>query len=272
MKTKKTKTDSAFGEQQEAVSQSWTALMMNKSIFLYSALFDLLFLFIAGTVNGVIVKKLTGIMYIIGGLLSKASLDLSGSPSLVELLTHGHAWRYVIQLIILFLIWLAGLYFLYCLFQGLSWRLSYAAWGKQKPLVSFMKRFFRVNIPWYLLFVLLNALLFVIAYISTSLAKKTGVSMHWLWYVPYLLLLYAMLVSYGRIEETSIRASLQEAWRRKNKLFVSFLVILLFFTITHLVLIGAGYIGRTALILAGFLVFIPAFTAARVYWLYWFEK
>jgi len=267
-----------FAGQRTTIARSWKALMSHKPLFLYSVLFDLLFLFLAGLVNMVLVKKLTSIMYIIGGLLSKASLDAGagagGAPSLFGLLSAARAWGYVAQFAVLFLVWVLGLYFLYCFFHGLSWRLAYGMTGRPRALLAFTKQFFRVNIVWYALFIILNAILFVVSYLTTSIAKKSEVSVHWLWYAPFLLLLYIALVSYSRSEETGTRSNdaLRLAWTGKRKLFPAYLLILLLFAVIDIILFGVSYLGQIPLVIVGFLLFVPAFTAARVYWLGWFTK
>ena len=262
-----------FAGQRVTIARSWKALMGSKPLFLYSALFDLLFLFLAGLTNLVLVKKLTGIMYIIGGLLSKASLDVGagGAPSFFGLLSAAQAWGGVAQFVVLFIVWVLGLYFLYCLFHGMGWRLAYDMIGRQQPLLPFVKRFFRINISWYLLFVLLNAVLFIVSYLTTSIAKKTEVSVHRLWYVPFLLLLYVALVSYTRLEETRAtgKDALRLAGTGKTRLFPTYLLILLLFAVIDIILLGVSYLGQIPLVIAGFLLFIPAFTVARVYWLGW---
>lgn len=156
---------------------------------------------------------------------------------------------------------------MYCYFQGLCWRLAYAMLGEHISLPQFAKRFFRVNVQWYILFILMNIMLFIAAYISASITKNADGALNPLWYIPYLLLLYLMLASYSRLKEAriGIKATVALAWKRR--LLLVYLVILMLYAAIHYLLIGASYMGRPAVIIGGLLLFIPSFTAARLYWL-----
>ncbi len=265
-----------LNEQKDILRGVYQTLATHKALFLYSVLFDLVYLFITGLVNVTLVRKLAGVMYLIGGQLSKASLGVTTSTGIMELLRQANASSAIAQFTILFLLWIGGLYFLYCFFQTLCWRLAYRMNGKDVPLLPFAKRFFRLNIPVYGVFILLNALLFVSAYVSTSRANTGNVSVHPLWYAPYFVLLYIALVAYGSMGrqtvKVSVHAACREGWQQKRQLIPSFVMILLLFAIIEVVMLGAGFLHRILLVLTGFFLFIPAFTVVRLYWLMQFNR
>src|SRR3989338_8699822 len=100
------KTDNVFVLQQGKIKKVWEGIASHKRLFLYSYLFDLLFFFLAGVVNATLVQKLTTIMYTIGGLLSKASLNNPNQSTISGMISQAGAWNELITFGILFLVWI----------------------------------------------------------------------------------------------------------------------------------------------------------------------
>lgn len=67
--------DNLLQAQRTVVSKLWRAVLGHKLFFFYSALLDLIFLSVAATFNVALVDKLTSLMYVLGGLLSRPVLD-----------------------------------------------------------------------------------------------------------------------------------------------------------------------------------------------------
>lgn len=114
----------------------------------------------------------------------------------------------------LLLIFLVLMYIVYSLVQGFLW-VRALDYGKMKDY-SYIKKFFRANIFWMILFIIYGAVSFIGSYVDTIAARirPDGISVFGsMAHILFIIILYFALPSYVFLKNNSVAASIKKGFR-----------------------------------------------------------
>ncbi|MBI2129875.1 hypothetical protein HYU07_06600 [Candidatus Woesearchaeota archaeon] len=244
-------------------------LKNNPKYIIFSAIFDLLFFAIYGVVSLAIFNIITDKANI---LLQIAS---SSKDSINQLIAEGKNLFQAMMLqqgfsqglksiLLLFFALMIFIYLVYCVFQGMNWRIARKLTGGKFEVIGFMKSFFKINILWFAIFYL--GLLFerIIGIVLILSGKKqdTGV----IALIIAVLVAYFAFISYALIGK---KGAIKRAFASGFKKFLIFvpvyIVIAIVFLIINYILILAQQLNYALMVVLGFLLFLPALSWARVF-------
>lgn len=156
---------------------------------------------------------------------------------------------------------LLSLFIIYCIFQGISWFFAYKFAGHKESLSRIMLRFSLVNIPWFLLFMIVSfiSLLFSLrAVLSSSPVSFTNMISG----IISFLFIYVVVVSYTRLHTKNPFRAVKLAGRKE--LFIGYLAGFGGFLLLGLVIRQLPF--SLQLILEVFFL-LPLLTGLRVFFL-----
>ena len=233
---------------------------------------DIVFLFFYGLIVLPLLDRVVDYVMAIGYHMSKSSGEITRQYIATEsilnaLLSNPDILSYFKKIVVLFFIIVIAVYVVYCLFQGISWKICY---GKTK--YNYIKQFFLINIFWVLIFVVqqLVSLFFdlrmaVIKSINPSVVAKTNP-------VPTIILVvivYFALVSYALVGKLKVREALKKCFVTGIKKFkdigLMYVFVVAMFFVLNRVLFAVGRINNILMIVLGVLLVIPAFSFTRLF-------
>ena len=166
---------------------------------------DLFFFFAYGWLSMPVFDKLTEYIIVISALVSD-SLKGSGrlyvsNKSLVDILFAPPLGGFVAKFFLLLLLLGFAVYFLYCVFQGMVWKMSSEIAGYALSLRDYLRSFFVTNVVWFALFVVYYFWDLLLKIRTTILAKLNPAYVQGdLWsmaaIVLSLIVVYFMVLSY----------------------------------------------------------------------------
>ena len=122
----------------------------------YAALAAFIFLLLYGFVTAPLVQKI-----------------LHSMAGFVQCITNANKEQSPLSFLFLIIVYVLAVYFLFVLFQGIAWWSSTRLAGTHpKKLKTYLLRFTTVNIPWYILFVMVHAISYF-ATLTALVAKQS---------------------------------------------------------------------------------------------------
>jgi len=232
---------------------------------------DLLFFVVYGLLSAPIFNKLSDHVIVLGAFISdamkKTGRTYVNNKSIVDMLSGQQVWPYFFKFLILLLLLGMTAYLLYCLFQGIAWKLSSELAGYKISWKEYLKSFTKVNSFWFAIFVIYYfGSLFVSIRKTIILKFNPTYAPSYIWEVIFAMVLfifiYLMILSYvsGRIK-IGLKAGIK-GWKE----FAPPIILIIFvFLIINEIMLRTGLINIQLAYLFGLTLFLPALTIAKVY-------
>ena len=176
------------------------------------------------------------------------------------------------NIIILGIILAAVGYSLYCLFHGVIWKLCFNLVGKKGKYVPYIKKFFHVNIFWYLFFIMYVIINFFFSYVDLVGQRLDPEEFFFLGNLTNLILIfiaYFAFISYVLIDKESvwksIKSSFNIGFRKFLWLLVTYFIIALIYLALKYLLALAGMVSYYLLVFMGIFLVMPAMIWGRIF-------
>ena len=231
----------------------------------------LLIFFTYGILSSPIFEKLTQHIIIVGTLLSQA-MNGSGrnylnNKSLLDILFSQQIQPFFLKFILLLLLLGAVVYLLYCLTQGIAWKISSDLAGYNISLNEYLRAFTKTNILWFALFVLyyFGSIIFdirktIILKTSQNYAPNTAFEI--IFAITLITILYFVILTYI---SGSIKLGLKAGLHGWKEFAPPIILIMVVFLAINEIMLRAGLIRLELAYLFGLILFLPALTLAKVY-------
>lgn len=234
-------------------------------------LLDILFFVVYGLLSAPIFAKLTDYTILVGAFVSQTlksgGRNYINNKSVFDILTSEQVLPFFTKFLLLLLLLGAIIYFLYCIFQGIIWKLASSLAGYDLEWAEYIKAFARTNILWFGIFVVyyFGSLFFQIR--TTVLTKiNPSYAPNFFWEVLFgtaiIIVLYFMILSY-------ISGGLKIGFKAGVKGWPHFappiFLIMFVFLVINQIMIYAGLWILELAYLFGLVFFLPALTWAKVY-------
>lgn len=249
------------------IKQALKKAYSHKKLFLISMLADILFFFAYGFATAPIYRKLMENIYAIGSLAGEAIQTATReSQSMLSALTSETIRPYFNNIIWLLIILAVTTYLIYCILQALNWKIALEITGKKTRYLDYLKKFLKINIIWFLLFVLYYLLGFAVEIRQILISKITQTAPSSA--LSIILTAYLIGIAYFAVI-SYVQKSAKQSWTTGKTKFMQLLPAVLLIAAYFLALnIITGIIGSastTAAIIAGLLLLVPSLTIARIY-------
>ncbi|MDO8741186.1 MAG: hypothetical protein Q7J54_06470 [Candidatus Woesearchaeota archaeon] len=249
--------------------KSFYILKNNPKYVVFSVIFDLLFFAIYGVVSLAIFNVITDKSNI---LLQIAS---SNKDSVNQLIAEGKNLFQAMMLqqgfgqglksiLLLFFALMIFIYLVYCVFQGLNWRIARNLTGSKFRVSEFMKSFFKINILWLALLYLGMFFERMIGILILLSGKKqdTGV----IALIIAVIIAYFAFISYALpVKKGVIKRSFASGFKKFLIFVPVYVIVAIVFLIINYILLFAQQINYALMVVLGFLLFLPALSWVRVF-------
>ena len=238
------------------LKQSISVLKQNALILLLCSLIDVGFFFVYGFLTSPIRQKIAMQAIELGSLLSG-----QGVPALSGLFTPQTS-VFTEKIVFSLIIFAVLTYVLYCVFQGVNWKLALDITGRKTKWLSYLNNFARVNALWFVIFVLFYAIN-VFAAMRRAILSALGTAgfdvISLFSIIGMAVIAYFALLSYPS-------TSIKKAWAtgKKLKSISIFLPIIVYFIALNFLLAFIGAKSPDIMYITGLILFFPALTWARV--------
>lgn len=246
--------------------ESFKIIRNKKYYILYPIIIDLLFILSYGFFMG----------FFIGNIQEKAVALIQTGKSILSsgglikgLLTNKEA----VSIILFTFGFMITIYVIYSIFQGINWRFAKKFVKKNIPLLVYIKKFFLVNIFWFILFFLIQFSDYIRRLLS-YLSKGTGLSTSFISgniviNILIFLIVYFAFISYALISKYKIIQAIKKSFAVGitgiKHILPMYLIVFIIFLIINLLLILLSKINFTLMIIFGIITVLPAFTWVRVF-------
>lgn len=243
-------------------------LAKNPGILILCTILDAIFFILYGFLTSPFFKSMTNLLVVISDKVS-LELDLvqqglSSAGGMLDIIFGVTIRADVLEFIIMGLIVSLVIYVLYSVVHGTCWKYATRLAGYSDK--HFLRKFFFVNIFWMVLLVL-HSILDVLQELRYLIMQRiTGGGINFPRYFMILLLFigaYFALISY---KTKNIKKSFREGVQTKKHIG-KYLLILLLFLIINFILQFAGYLHENLLFLLGIILFLPAISYFRIFFL-----
>lgn len=233
----------------------------------FPLLSDLLFLFLYGFfVIGFIAYNVAVQLFKFGVEITKSSQMPS---TFSQMILQENAKPVLIKAFIFILLMVVITYILYCIFQGFSWWYCRKISGlkKQPKLKNYIKEFYKVNILWFVLFVIYIFISFLRDLMNGGEKSEPSIFMIMIFFV----VLYFVLVSYSLLPKirgiANIKKSFSIGIKKIADILPAYIIIFIVFLIIELLLNYSLKISNTLFVFAGVFLLMPAVSWLRVYFM-----
>jgi len=251
------------------LKKSGVALNKNKPLLLFGSLVDMVFFIIYGFLTSPFFFTIVTNVNTIGTIIQQRAIDFTRSaannPSIINLLFTDPTLKGLTQELLLAYLLLGLLtYVLYVAFQGFNWNLARVINGHKKELGKYFKGFWKVNIVWFLLFVVYH-FMDLIASLRQTVASGSVVlsptnTLGIIAKVFLVIVVYFALISYNTL---SVKSAFRDGFKKAKVYLPKYIVIaLVFILINYIIIIIPDLITS---FIVGIVLFLPSLTWARTY-------
>lgn len=244
------KREETKGEFFHEVHSSFRILVNNKYELVFPLLSDIFFLLLFGAlVYGYSSDSVTNKLYSLGASMLRQ--DMPGAAVFVR--------SAIVSLIGMLLL----IYILYIIFQAISWRFSSKFAGKKEPLLSYLKRFAIVNIPWFILFVI-----YLAASFAAYFYNKRSILLSAVLYIFLAAILYFAFISYslmGKRPFSAVKDALKLGSKKFLRLFPRIFLLFAAIIMIDNILFRISNMSWALMIILGIFIMLPLLTFARIY-------
>lgn len=232
---------------------------------------DFVFFFAYGWLSVPVFDKLTEYIIVISSLVSEGLKGTGRSyinnKSLVDILFSPPFGEFVTNFFVLLMLLGFTVYFIYCVFQGIVWKIASEIADYDVSLRDYLRSFFMTNIAWFALFVLyyfgdlfLKIRTTILTKLNPEYVQSDVLSIFFV--VMSLVVVYFMILSYVA---GSVKLGLKAGWYGWRDFAPPILLILAVFLVIDIVMIQAGMWRLEAAYVLGLVLFLPALTVTKVY-------
>ncbi len=236
----------------------------NAYLLIFTILYDALFIICYGFIASAMAGKIAEFMASTGYFVVQESIkNAGGEGTISSIVWNSSARGELIMIAVLFILFVLSAYFVYCFFQGLCWRMIKRFSGEKITIKEQLKKFFLVNIFWFVWIVLYNIMDYL-ALLRKNLLQTE--SSGFAFYTFMIVLGYFMLISYsliGKEKSKIIRKSFLLGVKKINVLF-SYVIILIIMAALGMLISSSIGNYLISIILQIFIV-LPILSWARVY-------
>ncbi len=247
----------------ELFFSTFESIKKRKLYLLYPAVLDLLFIVSYGFAAGFFVE---GVQKSAVELLKTGKSILTSGSLIKGLLSNNESF----SIILLTLAFMLVVYILYCVLQGVNWRLSKKFVNEDIKFFKYLKKFFLVNIFWFALFFFLEFLDYirrVVSYLNVGELDASFFSIAVS--VLTFIIIYFAFISYALISKYKVVNAIKKSFYLGTKKLMYFLfmylIIFILFLIINFLLILMNKINFILMIIIGIITVLPAFTFVRVF-------
>lgn len=251
-------------------------ILNNRIYLILPGIFDILLFFVYGFITrpvwAKVLEQVQAIAFVAQNMPREISQNIP-TEGIVGAFAGDATVYYLRSFLILLLILAIATYFIYCFFQAIAW---YFAKRQDRKVIVFYKylwQFFRVNILWFILFLIYYSINIIYGYIAQRairLNQTTNVSLvFWGLMIFLALIAYFAFISYGLLGSYKVRDVLKRSFKlgvmRIHIILPMFLIIAGIFITINYALIFAALIGQWLTIILGFILIMPALAFTRLY-------
>ncbi len=270
----------------EYIKDSLHILTSSRKKALGIVMLDIIFLLAYGFVRGspetfgflsVIYEYLKSFLTLASQQAKELALEAAKQTSIFTIMRDNPVIAHYFWLLVLSLILFAlSTYFIYCFIEGAGWHLSFglanAHAGNKTGFKNFIRQFFVVNIPWFLLFMLYVIVSFIDSFRATTLERlghqnPLGLKIASIIYL--LLIAYFAVISYSLIGTSSslgiLKRALSLGAKKYAEIVPAFALVVLAFVVLNYALIAIGKLSSLLMIIIGIAAVFPVIVLARVY-------
>ncbi len=265
------------------LEKSFKLFKLNWNLVPLCILIDILFIFSIGYIVAEIYAKMIEHLVPMVEIMQQSEAQIgnliTSQIDLINVLSQKALFMdHYISVIFLAGLFIVLVYALYNIFQGINWFIANKIANKKAVLCRFLARFSFVNFVWFILLVLVG-IFFVKFFMSTSTSMSPVVSSQFIVYTSIFMIaivVYFALISYSLINKLGLFKALKNTfligYKKFRNIFSIYLIIIILFVITDLILRLIYKIHPTVMFIAGLFTVLPLITFARVYLIESMEK
>lgn len=246
---------------------SFKVLIQQRIKIIFPIILELMFFLVLGFFSGPLLNEIFTNLVYIGDLMAGESVTASKNMWDVVVSSESFAHMALIGVVLILVV-----YVLYCLFHGIIWRYCMGLNGKGTGYMAYIKRFFLVNILWYILYIFIYLIYFFLFYIDTVGRRINPSGFYFISVIPIFFLLvvvYFALISYVLIYRNnawkSIRKSIKIGILRSYPLIGNMFLLIIFFFVLNYFLYLLSLVSFVLLVIGGIVILMPMLVFARVY-------
>ncbi len=251
-------------------------MLTNKLYIIQPGIFDILLVFIYGFITQPIwvkvLEQIQAIAYVAQNQPRAISQNIP-TEGIVGAFAGDVTVYYLRNFLILLLILAIITYFVYCFFQGIAWYFAKRQGRKETIFYKYLRQFFRINVLWFILFLIYYTINVVYGYIAQRAIRfnqATNVSLvFWTLMIFLILIAYFAFISYGLIGNYRDRIIYNKSFvmgvTKVHIILPMFLIIIGIFITINYILKFAALANNWFAIILGFILTIPALAFTRLY-------
>ena len=197
--------------------QSFRIIKSSKHLFLICLLLDIFFIIAAAFSIGMFYPKM------IDELVTLTEFVGTAQPTLEQLQAvqanqelFQQAYNNVVRY---FFFMVFGIYLSYSALQGIAWKIALKKIKKKLTLITYLRRFFALNIFWSILFLLFGALYVQLSFTNAAILGKGPTALNIVFTLLSMFFFYFLLISYSQAFKAGIFKNLKTLIKRGTELF-----------------------------------------------------
>jgi hypothetical protein len=249
-------------------------IIKNKVFLIYSVLADLLFLFLYGMLTSSFYQEILFNILRISEEAGRYSIIKGDSASnlISSLKNYPEINIYINKILFNIFVIIIIVYFLYSILQGFSWFVANKVVNKKADFLSYFKKFFLINLLWFLLYNIYNFLNIILGF-RQNYAQRYGLIVRDysnIYLVVFLIvILYLAFISYSLISKYKVIPALKKTFiitfKKIRDILVSYFIIFVILFIVNFILKLSFNVNPTLMFILGVIIALPAIYWARVY-------
>jgi hypothetical protein len=254
------------GDVFSGIVKSWNILKENYKVIWIVISVEILFFILFGFVYSPLYTGMQNNLENLGGEIIQNSENID---NIANQATNSVYFR---NILILGVVLAIIVYILYCIFQGFLWRFSFNLTEKKKRFLPYIKRFFLVNILWYVLFIIYVLINFFFLYVDTvgrRLEPEGTFFLGGLSNVMLIIIAYFAFISYVKIEKLGVWKSIRESFRigfkKAGWMTLCYMIIGIAFIIVNYALYFLERLNFVVFLFMGIVLIMPLLLIARIF-------
>jgi hypothetical protein len=250
----------------EKIKISFSCIVKNYRILIIGIFAELLFFFLYGLLSQPFINRIQANFEQMGLFLVSKSSEI-GKDYFADALKTSYFSQVILNSISLAIV----VYTVYCFTHGFIWRFYLNFQGKREKYSVYIRRFFIVNILWFLLFCVYVVIDLIFYYLDTEAKRIDGTDPFFsnLTKIFLFIIFYFALISYTIIGKYGARKSIRESFKIGIKkihwILPTYILIGLIMVIANYMANLIDKLGLMALIFYGIVVITPIMGWIRIY-------
>ncbi len=240
---------------------SFSQVVKNWKWWILCGFIDLIFLFLVPFTRSSFIQKGESYLYAVTGSISKFSIQYSSSENVgyLSLLMESGAYKWFLWFLIVLLVWLAVLYFIFTFFNSLNWFILNKKIFKKKIMLSeYSIKFFKVNIVWFIIYGIFNAISYLFSFGLTVSSDSEGVvKVPFVFSIIFAIGIYFAFISYALLihkEKHPIKQSFILGYKKARTLLPILLIVVVGYFLLDYLLKGLFLLHPLFMLLSGLLL------------------